>query len=398
MRVVSFAVTAATEPGEASFREWSGEPRESVRHGWDNMVRRDMTITLVSGLTALAAASARGGPNLIRNPGFEEGESPTYPGVGLHWETNDAQPHPDIDVLTTSTKYSGVHSQWLKAHPTWDLGMVRQVTPYGSISPGMIYRVSAWIRTANVQNPAGWYVFGIWYLSNDTWIGESKMPRQEALNYDWREITWTVVPPEGTNRIAVLLTRHTDGDAWYDDVSITQVSAGPPQISVSPGSFEIKAVKGRRIESGTLWVQNVGGGILEYALTDEVRWLSCVPSAGTSTGEVDRIIIAYDIAGLSVGFYRASITVADPAAVNPVVAVPVDLTVSTPGDLDYDGDVDQTDYGLFQACYSGNGIEAAETCTDATMDADADVDLDDFSLFWLCLSGPGIEADEHCAD
>lgn len=362
------------------------------------MVRHGMTISLASGLTALATASAWGGPNLIRNPGFEEGESPIYPGVGLYWETNDAQPHPDIDVLTTSTEYSGAYSQWLKAHPTWDLGMVRQVTPYGSISPGMTYRVSAWIRTANVQNPAGWYVFGVWYLNNDTWIGESKMPRQETLNYDWREITWTVVPPEGTNRIAVLLTRHTDGDAWYDDVSVTQVSAGPPQISVLPGSFEIKAVKGQRIENGTLRVQNVGGGTLDYALSDEVKWLSCLPSAGTSTGEIDSIIVAYDIAGLSPGLYQTSIAVADPAAVNPLVAVSVDLTVSTPGDLDYDGDVDQTDYGLFQACYSGNGIEAAEACADATMDADADVDSDDFSLFLLCLSGPGVEANEHCAD
>ena len=77
------------------------------------------------GLAALVVNSAWGGPNLIRNPGFEEGPSPTYPGVGLHWETNDAQPHPEVDVLTTATTHGGSYSQWLKANAAWDLGMVR---------------------------------------------------------------------------------------------------------------------------------------------------------------------------------------------------------------------------------------------------------------------------------
>jgi len=363
------------------------------------MARYRTAIIITVAWTGLAAPAAWAGPNLILNPGFEAGESPTYPGVGLYWETNDAEPHPDVDVLTTSTRHSGSYSQWLKANSEWDLGMLRQVSPYNSIAGGKTYRVSAWVKTANVQNPAGWYVFGVWFFNNDTNIGDSKMPEQETLNYDWREIAWTVVAPTGANRIAAVLPRHTDGDAWYDDISITEVVPGPPEISVSPGSFEHKIRVGSNAQADVLLVQNTGGGTLNYTITDNAGWLDCAPAAGASAGESDPITVSYTITALAVGQYQAAITVSDPAAVNPAVLVPVSLTVWTPGDLDYDNDVDQVDFGLFQACYSG--VEPSQTvwpCVDARMDGDVDVDAVDFALFFQCLSGPGVPAEPDCAN
>lgn len=69
-----------------------------------------------------------------------------------------------------------------------------------------------------------------------------------------------------------------------------------------------------------------------------------------------------------------------------------------PGDLDEDCDVDQVDFGLFQACYSGPGVvQESPECTGARIDQDDDVDVDDFGLFLGCLSGPGICADPNCA-
>ncbi len=361
------------------------------------MFRCRAATIVVAALSALTASSALGGPNLIRNPGFEEGPSPTYPGVGVYWETNDAEPHPDIDVLTTSTRHSGSYSQWLKANSAWDLGMVRQVSPYNSITPGKTYRVSAWIKTANVYNPNGWYVFGIRWMDDDAPGPVVMMPRQETLNYDWRQITWTVVAPVGVNRISVLLTRHTDGDAWYDDISVSEVSTEPPEISVSPGSLEHKTLRTQTVQDDVLFIQNAGGGTLNYSLVEDAGWLSCSPATGESDGEIDTITVDYDTAGLPVGHYHVNITVSDPAAVNPSVLVPVTLTVWTPGDFDYDGDVDQVDFGLFQACYSGSGMtQDAPACTDARLDYDPDVDELDFDLFLGCLSGPDVQADEGC--
>lgn len=160
--------------------------------------------------------------NLIRGGGFELGEG-DYPGVGRYWETNDAQPHPEVDFLDAGIKHSGHYSQHLAANPVWDLGMTRQITDYGSVVPGRTYRLQAWVRTANVQNPAGWYVLGLWWFENDTWLGDVKMERPETNNYDWRLITIEAVAPPRANRLGAILTRHTDGDAWYDDVRAVEV-------------------------------------------------------------------------------------------------------------------------------------------------------------------------------
>lgn len=68
-----------------------------------------------------------------------------------------------------------------------------------------------------------------------------------------------------------------------------------------------------------------------------------------------------------------------------------------PADLDRDGDVDQSDFGLFQACYTGpNTPQTDPACQSARLDDDADVDQDDFQIFQTCTSGPGVPARADC--
>lgn len=70
-----------------------------------------------------------------------------------------------------------------------------------------------------------------------------------------------------------------------------------------------------------------------------------------------------------------------------------------PGDFDYDDDVDQEDYGRFQACLTGAGIiQDDPACFLAKLDNDQDVDLDDRILFVGCMSGPNIPGSLTCAD
>lgn len=67
------------------------------------------------------------------------------------------------------------------------------------------------------------------------------------------------------------------------------------------------------------------------------------------------------------------------------------------GDLDADLDVDQQDFGLFQACLSGNGISPPDPdCADANVDGDNDVDQQDITAFLGCLSGPGLTPPIAC--
>ncbi len=354
----------------------------------------------------VAVAPLLAGPNLIRNPGFEEGPSPAYPGVGLHWETNDGQPHADIDELTTAVKHGGSWAQRLRAHSTWDLGMVRQVSAYNSVNAGATYDISVWIRSQNIVNCAGWYLFGIWWFNgSDQLIGEVKMPqpdgckcpRNDGCNHDWQLVSFAAVAPAGARRVAAVLTRHTDGDAWYDDVSISERSAGQPEIAVAPASFTRSVRYGGTLTDDLFTVQNVGAGALNYQVTDNAAWLSVAPSSGGSTGEADPITLSYQPASLPLGTHQATVTVTDPNATNSPRTLPVTLIVRMPGDFDDDMDVDLEDFGRFQACLAGAGIiQNHPDCAAALLDADLDVDGDDTAIFRNCLSGPAVTGDPDC--
>jgi hypothetical protein len=349
-------------------------------------------LAILAGVVSLSLPPARAAAqNLLGNGGFEAGVG-TYPGVGKYWETNDGNPHPDIDVLDPIIRHSGLLSQHLKASSVWDLGMVRQVSDYDSVQPGRTYHVEAWIRTANVFNPAGWYVFGIWWLdAADQVVGEVKMPRQETNNYDWRLIWFRAEAPPAANRVAALLTRHTDGDAWYDDVSITMLPT-TPMIERDPLSFVRTVTRDGKLADDTFTVWNGGSGTLDYTLTEAADWLSISPAAGTSAGETNTITIRYNTSGLAPGPYSAAITIADPAAGNNPQVVSVNITVRpvyVAADFDQDSDVDLADFAMFQLCFAGPNRPPGINCSaGADFDNDGDVDLADFAAFQACFNGP----------
>jgi hypothetical protein len=73
------------------------------------------------------------------------------------------------------------------------------------------------------------------------------------------------------------------------------------------------------------------------------------------------------------------------------------LSQAIPGDTDGDCDVDQDDFGYFQACLTGQGTpQTSQQCTLARLDTDEDVDVNDMALFVRCVSGPGVCGDPNC--
>jgi hypothetical protein len=68
------------------------------------------------------------------------------------------------------------------------------------------------------------------------------------------------------------------------------------------------------------------------------------------------------------------------------------------GDFDVDGDVDQTDFGLFQDCVGLAGVApAGSACSGRDLNHDGQIDQRDVALFRRCLSGPGVAAAPGCA-
>ena len=70
-----------------------------------------------------------------------------------------------------------------------------------------------------------------------------------------------------------------------------------------------------------------------------------------------------------------------------VVYGQVEVNTYVTGDFDRDGDVDESDFGLFAACRSGPAVAFGPGCDPYDADGDGDVDQDDFGAFQLRLTG-----------
>jgi len=58
-----------------------------------------------------------------------------------------------------------------------------------------------------------------------------------------------------------------------------------------------------------------------------------------------------------------------------------------PADLDYDGDVDQVDFGHLQACLSGRDALHSPECEEADLSDDGTIDQEDLAIFLSCVGG-----------
>jgi hypothetical protein len=85
----------------------------------------------------------------------------------------------------------------------------------------------------------------------------------------------------------------------------------------------------------------------------------------------------------------------DPGSIIDATGCPLTVTP----DLDFDGDVDMSDFGLFQSCYSTSGPRAQTLpCSRAYLDNGNSVDATDLVIFLNCLSGAKVPADLGCVD
>ncbi len=102
-----------------------------------------------------------------------------------------------------------------------------------------------------------------------------------------------------------------------------------PTIDRSPSTLSPSCTQGQNASNQTFTVANSGSGTLSYSISDNVSWLSCSPTSGTSTGEADTITVTYATSGLTAGTYNATITISDPNATNNPQTIAVTLTVSS---------------------------------------------------------------------
>jgi hypothetical protein len=186
-----------------------------------------------------------------------------------------------------------------------------------------------------------------------------------------------------------------------------------------PGNYELVMTYWVRIWD-QLWV---GSSLKASIIVDGVEASSTTiafPGYGKASqdGNDPYTQLSVDFIGaamsdITVEFYFQTETVeadyADSAATTAIaiddVAVFGALACGDPfADADKDGDVDQADFAMMQACYTGSGGDVSDECRcfdrkDSPGSLpDSDVDNTDMASFEACASGPGIAADPTCDD
>jgi len=259
------------------------------------------------------------------------------------------------------------------------------------------------------------------YASRDAIMVQYNTMRLGGLGYGWSRVLrndrWTYVvreitPNTGNLQPLALFDNQNDpyqmnnliNNSAYDTIEsqlharlITEmlqlddplIVTPKPEIWLSTHSIDVSIPKGVNPLNDSVTIMNNYVSTLNYNLTDNAGWLSCTPTSGSlDADETDDIIISYAATNLNFGSYTAVITASDPNASNNPQQLTVNLTVYIPGDYDDDSDVDQEDFGKFQACFSGNGNPCEGNCYWADFDFDLDVDVQDFNIFSNCMAGP----------
>jgi len=118
---------------------------------------------------------------------------------------------------------------------------------------------------------------------------------------------------------------------------------------------------------------------------ETVNGACCDPSSGTCTDDVD----PGDCTSPKTFFGANTSCSTELCCVDPFA------------DNDHDGDVDQADFGAWQACFAGSGEDypAGCECFDRhPATPDGDIDGDDFTAFMNCWSGPSVAVNPACDD
>jgi hypothetical protein len=124
---------------------------------------------------------------------------------------------------------------------------------------------------------------------------------------------------------------------------------------------------------GTLTYQWKKGGV---PLTDDGRVM----------GSQTALLAIHDVTAGDAGDYRCVVTATCGAAESDAAALAVSTVAA---DLDGDGDVDGTDFGVFSGCFNGTANPVGAGCNPADLNVDGSVDGADYGILSGCFNGSG---------
>lgn len=302
------------------------------------------------------------------------------------------------DINNPSCSYQTHWMEWIYAEiNSWN--QARAASGEGIYRCVNMYRWCAWCD--------GWNIDG---SSKETQI-LADLDAAVAWKYRWPDSGgFTVNPPSGENLASYSLSVQTDsiyGSQWAGpkaidgvvSVASKWVSAGtaPPHwLALDLGGDYVVTGFVVRLPgaAGEPTTYNAEAFAFQTASSLSGPWSTEVSIDNSSRANV--VTRSY-VAPRSLRYVRLYIT---DAGIDNYARIP-EFEVWGPfpgykGDMDGDRDVDQGDFGLFQACYTGVGTILPPACQAADFDGNSLINEVDFTVFRSCLSGPGVTPARSC--
>ncbi len=177
---------------------------------------------------------------------------------------------------------------------------------------------------------------------------------------------------------------------WVAQDLLTLVGSEPPRITQQPSGQTVATG-----DTAIFIVEAIGAGSLTY------RWQKNsvdLDNGGHYSGVTTNTLTISTADSGDAANYRCVVSNLYGSTPSDQAALEVTPPPGPPGDFDGDLDVDQDDFGCFQACLTGPAVPQNDpACAKALLDDATGVADGDMILFLQCMSGPGVPADPNCA-
>jgi len=212
-------------------------------------------------------------------------------------------------------------------------------------------------------------------------VGKVKIEYTTNNGTDWSTIvsstdndggyTWTV-PNTPSTKCKVRIKEVSDGSpADTSNAVFTIIDSSPPEISLSRTqlnfsgiSNEIQSITGAQL----IWLNNSGGGTLNWSSTTSASWLVCSPVSGASPGV---LTISVNSAGLSTGSYTGIVNISDVNATNSPQAIVINLKL-------INSSQDQVPFGEFATPGNGTTVMSSIPVTGWILD---DIEVQNVKIY-----------------